>query len=354
MTDFSNVGAKSSMMAMLEDINRQLQGGAESAKAGSASQVSRPIDTEWIKEKIESLKGKGTTGASAGQALQESSAPELAAPSSVAMDRLKNLSTDALMSLLSAEDRETTVQSGLESLKSNALERKQASDERIKNLQEQCEKVRKQKKLGIFGKIFGWISKIVTAVLAVGTLVAGAVTGNPLLIAGGVMLCLKTVNDIGTMVNGKSTLQNMLEGMGVSSKTAGTISGVFDAAMLVGATVCTMGAAMGASGASATMGSVGRIAEGAASVVNGAAAVGSGTVTIISGINQSEVASLQADQKLLQALIERLNHIQEADIDHIKDVMERTQSVTEGVKQVLKDRAELTGTILTGGAQAPA
>lgn len=353
MTDMNNVnGTASSLLAQIEDINRQLLGGEESAKESPASKV-KGLDANWLLEKLGQVQAKGSAQGGA-QVSSAASAPELPAPSSAAMERLKNLSSEALLSLLSAEDRETTVQSGLESLKSNALERKQNSEERIKNLTEQCEKVRKQKKLGIFGKIFGWISKIVTAVLAVGTLVAGAVTGTPLLIAGGVMLCLKTVNDIGTMVNGKSTLQNALEGMGVSSKTAGTISGVVDAGLMIGATVCTLGAAAGASGASATMSSAGRIIEGSASIVNGVAGVGAGTVTILSGINQSDVASLKADQKLLQAIMERLNHIQEADIDQIKDVMERTQSVTEGVKQVLKERAELTGTILTGGAQAPA
>lgn len=328
--DFSKITSNTSSVDPNEIINE-------------ASKILKGLDLNVDSSTLSSLKfvkekdSNGSLG----------SAPSLSSPDAKALDKISTLSTDALMTLLGAEERETTVKTGVASLQANADEIKANNEERIQNLREQIEKAEKEKLANAFKKAFSWISTIISAVVAVASVVAGVVTANPLLIAGGVCLAVSAVDQAVQLGTGKSMFTHLAEKCGADEKTAGYIG------VAIGITVGIAGAILSGAGTiqiANTLSNVAKSFNYATQIISGIASVGSGVSSIASGIYSYQGTNLKASNKDLEAILAKLQMLQSTEIEHMQEIMEKCSSMVETVNDIVKENCQTLNKVVTGGA----
>ncbi len=322
------------------------------------------IDTATLNSVIQQLlEASEETGSSTTQTVPSASSAayaqiaeetvELAAPSSKYSSsnyiNLSLLSTDAIMSMLGYEERQSAVDSGLSAIETRRQERAEANQEIIDNLKEQIEKKDNQ---SIWDKIKSAF-QVIGAVLG---MIAGAVavvaTGcNPVAIAGLVLLTFAAVDQIASVASdgeisisaGLGELAKAIGGNETAAKIVGT---VISAVIGVAGAICSAGA----SSSSAISSSITQIAKTATSVSSGLVSLASGTATIASGVISSQITNLQADMKELQAILERIQLAGELDDEQLKDIIEKAQYMTESVMDIIEQSNATLSSVVTGGA----
>ncbi len=309
-----------------------------------ASKILKDLDLNVDNLPLSALKQVKESNSSGGTV---GSAPELSAPDSKALDMISTLSTDALMSLLGAKERETTVKTGVASLQANADEIKANNEERIQNLREQIEKAEKEKLANAFKKAFSWISAIVSAVVAVATIAVGIATSNPLLIAGGVCLAVSAVDQTVQLATGKSMFTHLAEACGANERTAGYIG------MAIGLVVGIAGAVLSGVGTmqiANTLSNTAKAFNYATQIISGLASIGSGASSIASGIYSYQGTNLKASNKELEAILAKLQMLQGTEIEHMQEIMEKCSSMVETVNDIVKENCQTLNKVVTGGA----
>lgn len=333
--DFSKITSNPSSVDPNEIINE-------------ASKILKDLDLNVDDLTVSSLKKLAQEKDSSGSV---GSAPSLSSPDAKALDMISTLSTDALMSLLGAEERETTVKTGVASLQANADEIKANNEERIQNLREQIEKAEKEKLANAFKKAFSWISTIISAVVAVATIAVGAMTANPLLIAGGVCLAVSAVDQAVQLGTGKSMFTHLAEKCGADEKTAAYIG------IGIGLTVGIAGAILSGVGTvqvANTLSNVAKAFNYATQIISGIASVGSGVSSIASGIYSYQGTQLKASNKDLEAILAKLQMLQSTEIEHMQEIMEKCSSMVETVNDIVKENCQTLNKVVTGGGAAMA
>ena len=107
-----------------------------------------------------------------------------------------SLSLDTLMSAIGDEVRRQSCKSGVESLETKAAQQKEINEKELQEIADRLEEMRKKAALSGFMKIFQVIGMIVGAIASVASIAAGAITGNPLLIAAGVIGIGMTIDSV--------------------------------------------------------------------------------------------------------------------------------------------------------------
>ncbi|MBQ9275274.1 MAG: type III secretion system translocon subunit SctE [Succinivibrio sp.] len=332
----------------------KLAGMSESElKQLAATQANTKIQ-EILQKMVLSSQLMNSIGQSGGNSAGTSDAPTLSAPDPKALETLKNLSGDALMSMLSNDERQTAVKTGLSTLKANAEKRKQEQDKILKNLQEQVKKLEEQEKLSPFQKIFSWVSAIVSTIVGIASTVAGALTANPLLIAGGIMLTISGVDSIVQQATGKGMFQHALEAAGVDKETAMWVGMGISLALSIAGSVCT------GVGASRALNAV-DIADKAKTVANTVKTVSlvagstsqivSGSLGIASSQIEKSLVNLNADKKLVDAILAKLQSLDQMETEYIQGMLERATDTVNKVKDCISGMNKTLASVTTGGGQ---
>ena len=129
------------------------------------------------------------------KALQEITLPDLpssspnASSSSSDLPRLApptagGLSLETLAQMISNETRTQATKDGVASIDAKGKERAEINEKKLEEIMDRLDSMKSKGILDVFKKIFSWVGVIVGAIASVATIVAGAATGNPLLIAG--------------------------------------------------------------------------------------------------------------------------------------------------------------------------
>ncbi len=293
------------------------------------------------------------------KAVLYSDTPELELPAQstkgISMADLAQMGKAAIMSLIDNEQRDEAVQSGLSSIETRREQRAAANEELIANLQEQAEKAEDLASMSVWQKILSVLSMVFTAIAAVATIVAGVVTGNPLLIAGGVMLTLTATEQIMSAASdGKYSLQGLgayiIEKHG-GNETANTIAcaaisflfGLTGAALSLGGSV-TSTIAQTASTAQKIV----NIGSSIANMTGSLANAGSAAVGIVSSVYNSQLKEIQADAADLQAILEKIQAASDLENEWLEEILERYQDMTESVSDIVDECNEALGAVLTG------
>ncbi|MDO5352074.1 MAG: type III secretion system translocon subunit SctE [Succinatimonas sp.] len=275
------------------------------------------------------------------------SAPTLQAPDAKVLDKISTLSTDALMSMLGAQERETTVKTGVASLQANADEVKAKNEERIQNLREQIEKAEKEKHASFFKKIFSWVATIVSAVVAVATVVVGVMTANPLLIVGGAFLAISAADQITQLATGKTMFTHFAEVCGANENVAAWVGlGLGLAVGITGAILSGVGIAKSAGALSNAAKAINYVEQG----INGVTTVASGAATIATSVYAYQGANLKAANKDLEAILAKLQMLQQMDLEHLEAIMNKYSSMVESVNEIVKQNGQTLTKVMTGGA----
>lgn len=263
------------------------------------------------------------------------------------------LSLETLLSAIGDEVRRQTVRDSAEGIELKAEQQKEINDKQLKELQEQLEKMKSQKVLDIFKKIFQGIG---IALAAVTTGLACA-TGNPLLIAGAVIGMTLAIDSIASLASdGKYSLAT---GFGTENEGAKIFCQVLMGALMVANIACNISGAVKLS-ADVAKGAVDlatkamTIAAKAGTINNiasGVNSVGTGAVTIGSAVIQYQVENSKANIKDLEAILQRLRDAMDVEKNLMEAELERANALLTDVKELVDGAIDTQTAIVTASPQ---
>ena len=291
--------------------------------------------------------------------------PILSAP------KVGGLSLEVLVEAMGMEVRATATKTGMETLKVKGQERDEANAKKLEEIKENLERMRSKGILDGFLKAFQIIGIILSAVASVATIAIGAATGNPLLIAAGVILAAMTVNSIlSVATDGKVSIA---AGVGAIAKACGASDevamwlgfGVEIGISLVGC-VLSLGAGFSSAGALAAEGAAkagavaGKVVQIAgmtskvATIASAANSIGMGAAQGVDAYYSYKITMSLADQKELAAILERIQQAISMEQDFLESIIERANKLAGDVGEIVKNNAEAQTAVLTGSAPSMA
>ena len=268
------------------------------------------------------------------------------------------LSLDVLVDAVGAEARKTTVKTSNEALQAKSDHRKAENDKALGEIKSQLETLAKQNALSPFQKFFKYLGMALGAIASIATIAIGAMTGNPLMVAAGVMMAVMVVDSIvSDATDGKVSISagvaKAAEACGASEETAKWIG----LGVTVGLTLASIAMSLGSSAAGSASTLASNVANAlakfqqASTVVSGITAVGNGACQIAQAVFQNEVTHSKARVKDIDAILERIRESMETEADFLKFVMEKFQGLLTTVSDIVKDSHEAQVAIQT--SQAP-
>ena len=268
---------------------------------------------------------------------KDSGLPELDAPkASFSGSAIMNMSQEAMEAIMNMAEREMALDSGKTAIKARAERRKTVNEQRVNDLKEQVEKAEKSsfwdKLVGVFKAIGSIVGIIVGAV----AMVAAVSTGDVVMGMGAGLLLLSSLDSAASAISGgKVSIAAGIASIDKDSAVAKWIGlGISLAIGITGAIMTGVGAAQAsaslANSLSLTASKVGSAASGFTQVVSGAGG-------IVSAVYKNDYENLNADIKKLQAILQRLKAADDSDTEQIKKILEKAQSVADGVKKMVDD-----------------
>lgn len=281
--------------------------------------------------------------------------PVLSAPTS-------SLSLETLLSAIGDEVRRQSCKSGVESLEIKAEQQKEVNDKELQEIADRLEEMRKKSVLNGFMKVFQVIGMVVGAIASVASIAAGALTGNPLLIAAGVVGMTMTVDSALSMASdGKYSIAagftELGKKMGMSDEAAQWFGFGMNMGIMLVSIGVSFGAGFGSSASSAAQLSseavkkavdVTSMAAKISNIASGILTTATGAGTIAGAVFDYNIASSQADSKLLEAILERLRESIEMDRAMVEAEMERASELMSQVRDIVGDCVDTQAAILTG------
>ena len=288
------------------------------------------------------------------KALQEITLPDLpssspnASSSSSDLPRLApptagGLSLETLAQMISNETRTQATKDGVASIDAKGKERAEINEKKLEEIMDRLDSMKSKGILDVFKKIFSWVGVIVGAIASVATIVAGAATGNPLLIAGGAVMLTMSINSAVSMAtDGKVSIS---AGIAAGLKACGVpedIAGYVGMACELAITIVGIGLTMG--------GSFGSAATTSAQTLSKVADIALKSSNIAGSVYDYKISTSYADTKELEAILERIQQAQDMELDFLKGVMERAEKMLEDVNNIIEGCTESQTAILTNVA----
>ena len=283
------------------------------------------------------------------------------------------LSLETLLDAVGFEQRRTETKAGIASLEAHAQERAQATEEKLKSIQEQLEKAKSQSFLDGLLKAFKYIGLALAAVASVAMIAAGAVgvaaggSGMALIAVGVASMALLASSITEEATGGKAgfspafIIGKIMDACGASESATTWTKMAVD--LLTSAALIALSFGTGAAGtASKAVGTAVKAAsksvetfEKAASItarvatgLGGANTIAQSATSIASASNQKDISFLQAQQKRLQAILERIAMANDLDIEHLKEMMQRSEQTLQAVSDIVQEGAQTNAAILAG------
>ena len=330
------------------------------------------LDVKDLEESLSALRAFLAAGG-------DSLLPDLEAPSSksgtVSLSGLtmSGLSLETLLDAVGFEQRRTETKAGVASLEARAQERAIANDEKLKSVQEQLEKAKSQSFLNGLLKAFKIIGMVLAAIGSVAMIAAGSVglaaggSGAALIAVGVASLALLTSSIMEEASGGKAgfspsfIIGKIMDACGASDTAIQWTKFAVDLATTIAMTALTFGAgAAGAAGkvaqtATKAVSDTAQTIQKAASwtarvatMAGGVNTVAQSATTIASASNEKDISFLQAQQKRLQAILERIAMANDLDVEHIKEMMQRSEQTLRTVSDIVQESVQANVAILSG------
>lgn len=84
--------------------------------------------------------------------------------------------------------------------------------------------------------------------------------------------------------------------------------------------------------------------------INGVTTVASGAATIATSVYAYQGANLKAANKDLEAILAKLQMLQQMDLEHLEAIMNKYSSMVESVNEIVKQNGQTLTKVMTGGA----
>ena len=85
-----------------------------------------------------------------------------------------------------------------------------------------------------------------------------------------------------------------------------------------------------------------------ATIAGGVNTIAQSGTAIASAVNEKEVSFLQAQQKRLQAILEKIAMANDLDVEHIKEMMQRSEQTLQTVSDIVQEGAQANAALLSG------
>lgn len=296
-----------------------------------------------ISSSLPDAKGNAVTG----NLLSQMPTLEQPKNADVSMVRLSALSSEAIMSMLGFEERKSAVESGLSTIETRRQERAEINEKKIEQLKEQAEKA---KSSGILDKIkqaFSYIGMVLGAVAAIGAVIVSG--GNPLAIAGAALMITAIADQIvGQATGGEWNISGLLgkmdEALGGSGKTGAIVGQVFSAVLGISGSILSGAGVMKVVG---DVNQAARVFQLVSQATTSATQIVGSSVSIASACVNYDIEMSKADQKLLEAILMRIQAAEDLDSSTLEKIMQKSQDMAEGVRAILDDCNQTLGATLT-------
>lgn len=270
------------------------------------------------------------------------------------------LSLDTLLNAIGDDVRRQACRDGVASLELKGEQQAEINEKELQEIADRLEEMKKKSVANAFLKAFKILGAIVGAIASAASIVAGALTGNPLLIAAGAVGMAMTVDSVVSLASdGKYSLAagftELGKKMGMSDEAAHWFGFGVNMAFMVGSIAVSFGAGF-ASSAGSIANVAGQTAQKAAqitslaskvsNIASGAVSMGSGAATIAGAVFDYNISQSQADSKELEAILERLREAIKMDRDLVESEMERANDLMSKVREIVGECAETQSTIL--------
>lgn len=272
------------------------------------------------------------------------------------------LSLETLMTAVGNSERKQACNAGVERIKLKANEQAAANEEKLQKIADQLEEMRSKSVLNGFLKAFKIIGMIIGAIASVASTVVGAVTGNPLLIAAGVMGMAMVVDGIMSEASdGKVCFMAGMTELGKACGMSDDDAKWFAFAMQMAVTVVMVGLSLGAGFANASSSAAKITSDVAlkafeatvkcqqiAQFANSALTTAQGAGTIAGAVFDYKIAMAQADAKELEAIMERVRQAIDFEQDFLESEMKRSEDLMGKLGEIVNDCNEAQAAILSG------
>ncbi len=277
-------------------------------------------------------------GVGEGETLDLEALPSLPAPAGP-------LSLDTLLSSIGDEVRRQTCRDGVASLELKGEQQAEINAKELEEIAKQLEKMKRKGIADIFLKAFQVIGMVLGAIASAASIVVGAATGNPLLVAAGVAGMALTIDSaLGMATGGKICIAGGIaaacEASGMEPEKAQWVGMGISLALNIATIALNIGGAarMGAVTADAANKIISVLSKTAVitSVLNGVNSMGQGAATIASASYAYQAAQSQASVKELEAILERIRTSIEMDRDMVEAEMQRANDLLAAVKDIVE------------------
>ncbi len=280
-----------------------------------------------------------------------SALPELAPPTCA-------LSLDTLLKSIGEEVRRQACKDGVESLEIKGEQQKEINNKELEEIQKRLEQMRSKAVASGFKKAFAIIGAIVGAIASVATVTAGVLSANPLLVAGGIIGAITTIDSIVSLASdGKYSIAAGFTELGKKCGMSDNAAMWFGFGMNMVVIAVSVGVSIGAGvqaikavDAVAEASTALRISSGVSTATNfagGAVSVGTGGTTIATTVYDYRATSSMARSKELEAILERIRQSIEMEKDLVESEMERAETLVADVKEIVEGCVEAQTSILT-------
>ena len=277
---------------------------------------------------------------------------------------MSSLSLDTLLQAIGDEDRRNTVQVAADKLRSDGESLQAEGQKKLEEIAKKLEELAKSKTLGIFSKIFQVVGVIVGAIAAAATITVGALTGNPLLVAAGVMTAIMTVDSVVSLASdGKYSISagftELGKKMGMSDEAAQWFGFGVQMALIVVTVALSFGGAAAANTGNAattvsekvgeTMSQVITKSSTIANVAGGVNMVGEGGATIAGAVISYNIAMCEKENLDIDAILEQIREAIKRGEEFVEFEMEASQNLLGRVREIVQESVETTTAIVTAG-----
>lgn len=318
----------------------------------AAAQVTR-LSGEDVPPEVLKLSQELLAGLTAGGSglLPDLEKPSTSASGNPAIGALTagGLSLETLLDAVGAKQRETETRAGTASLKVRAQQRADANAEKMAKIKENLKKLEEYLNMSPFLKAFKIIGMIFAAVASVSLIATG---GGAAVAAGIISSLLLTSNILEEATDGKVGFSpgfiagKIAEACGASKETAGWIKMGVDLATTIAMCVVTLGA-----GAGSTAGQwkeVARVGKVVGTIGQATTGIASSALGIKTACLDRDMENSRADRKRLDAIMEKIAMLNNMDLEHLKEVLRRSEAVMQSVSDIVQEGNAASTAILTG------
>lgn len=282
---------------------------------------------------------------------------------------LNGLSLESMMDAVGMEERNTETKAGKSTMEARADERQKVNEERVKQVEEELKKLSSQGILGGFLKAFKYIGMALGAIASVAMIVAGGVglaaggSGAALIAVGLASLYMVTDSIVQEATDGKvgiglgSAAAAISKAAGASEDVAQWIKMGVDLAATIALAIVSFGTASGTAATNGlTAGSQGlqnlqkvaSVTSKVTTVAQSVNTVAQSSVGMANAFNEKDITNLQAEQKKLQAILERISQANDLDIEHLKAMIEGSEETLRTVSDIVQESVDTQLAIMTG------